>query len=120
MKLLSSILLIIVLLSSCSSSKTIYISNKTGSPITLLVDTSSNTTYSVAFKDSLNGLKIEKKKVFNFGKGKWRKEDKTSLEKLIQHTTLIKNGSRTAVDMPGKTKVSHISFNVEELWVNIK
>jgi len=120
MKHISTISIIVVMLSSCSSSKTVYISNKTGSPITLLVDNSYHTLYAFAIKDSLNGLKIENKKVFDFGKGKWTKEDKTSLEELIKHTKIIKDGSSTAIDMPNKTNVSHISFNVEELWVNIK
>lgn len=118
MRHISIISIIVVMLSSCSSSKTVYISNKTGSPITLLVDNSGHPSFS--FRDSLNGLKIENKKVFDFGKGKWTKEDKTSLEELIKQTRIIKDGSSTAIDMPNKTKVSHISFNVEELWVNIK
>lgn len=118
MKLLGSI--IMVMLASCSVPKTIYVSNKTGSPITLLVDSSYKTSHSPAFKDSINGLKIEKKKVFVFGKGKWTREDKDNLNELLKHTKIIKDGSGTAVDMPGKTRVSHISFNVEELWINIK
>ncbi|MGA0557203.1 hypothetical protein ACO2Q8_11165 [Larkinella sp. VNQ87] len=119
MKLIGSISLLVGILSSCGAPKTIYISNKTGSPITLLVDSSYNTS-NLAFKDSLNGVKIEKKKVFNFGNGKWTTEDKTSLENLIKHTKVLKEGSFTIIDMPNKTKVSHIRFDVEELWVNIK
>ena len=120
MKLLSAMSIITTLLSSCNPSKTVYISNKTGETITLLVDSSCQGTHPVTFDDSLNGLRIEKKKVLDFGEGKWSKEDKASLEELIKHTKIVKNGTETAVDMPHKTKVSHISFNVEELWVNIK
>lgn len=118
MKLPGSIL--IVMLASCNVPKTIYVSNKTGGPITLLVDSFYKTSHSPAFKDSINGLKIEKKKVFAFGKGKWTREDKDNLNELLRHTKIIKDGSETAAVMPGKTRVSHISFNVEELWVNIK
>lgn len=120
MKHISILSLSVIFLASCSASKTIYISNKTGSPITLLVDSSYTTTHIAFIKDSLNGLKIETKKVFDFGKGKWTKDDKNSLEELIKHTKIIKEESSAAIDMPGKTKVSHISFNVEELWLNIK
>lgn len=120
MKIVGSVIIVVILLASCSWSKTVYISNKTGSPITLLVDRSYSINYPVAFKDSLDGLSIEKKKVFDFGKGKWTKADKAGLVELIKHTKIIKDGSATAIDMPGKTRVSHISFNVEELWVNIK
>ena len=119
MKHIGYICILVGMLSSCSKSKTIFISNKTGSPITLVVESTYSTTRP-AFKDSLNGLKIEKKKVFNFGDGKWSKEDKASLENLIKHTKVIKEGSSTIARMPNKTKVSHISFDVEELWLEIK
>lgn len=120
MKLINSISILVVMLLSCNSSKTVFISNKTGSPITLLVDSSYNSNYPLVFKDSLDGLSIEKKKVLDFGKGKWTKQDKTSLEELLKHTKIIKYGSSTPIDLPDKTSISHISFNVEELWVNIK
>lgn len=120
MNFISIMSIIIVLLSSCSLSKTVYISNRTGKPVTLLVDSSYTDTHAVAFKDSLDGLRIEKKIVFDYGKGKWTKEDKANLEALLMHTKIIKDGSITAMDMPNKTKVSHISFDVEEFWVNIK
>lgn len=109
-----------VMLSSCSASKTIYISNKTGNSITLLVDSTYRNIYPIDFTDSLDGLKIERKKVFDYGKGKWAKNDKSNLEEVLKHIKIIKDSSKTAIDMPKKTKVSHISFNVEELWVNIK
>lgn len=118
MKLIASFSIVVALISSCSPVKTVYISNKTGSPITLVIDTTYHTSYT--FKDSLNGLRIENKKVINYGKGKWTKEDKASIEKLIKHIKVVKDGSSTAIDMPEKTKVSHISILVEELWLNIK
>ena len=120
MKLISAVSIVLVILSSCGASKTVYISNKTGNIITLLVDSSYMKTYPIAFTDSLNGLRIEEKKVFHYGKGKWTNSDKSSLKEVLRHTKIIKDSSKTAIDMPDKTKVSHISFNVEELWVNIK
>jgi hypothetical protein len=120
MKLISGASIVVVLFSSCSANKTVYISNKTGNTITLLVDSSYTNIYPIAFVDSLNGLRIENKKVFNYGKGKWTNEDKSNLEKVLHHTKIIKHDSGTATDLPVKMKVSHISFNVEELWINIK
>jgi hypothetical protein len=120
MKLINAISIAAIMLLSCNAPKTVYISNKTGSPITLLVDSSYQDNYHISFKDSLNGLRIEHKKVLDFGNGKWTKEDKTSLEELIKHAKIVKDRSNTAIKMPYKTKVSLISFNVEELWVNIK
>jgi len=108
------------MLLSCNPPKTVYISNKTGSPISLRVDSSYQNTHPVNFSDAINGLRIEKKKVLDFGKGKWTKEDKRSLEELIRHTRIVKDRSATAIDMPSETKVSLIRFNVEELWLNIK
>lgn len=119
-KLIHALLIAVVVLSSCSATKTVYISNKTGDPITLLVDTTYSSTYPIAFTDSLNGLRIEKKKIFDYGGGKWTKNDKSHLEEVLKHIRIMKDGSKTAIDMPGKTDVSHISFNVEELWINIK
>lgn len=120
MKLISIVSIVVVVLSSCSARRTVYISNKTGNTITLLVDSSYRSKYPIAFTDSLNGLEIEEKKVFDYGKGKWTKDDKSNLEEVLKHTKIMKDSSKTAIDMPDKTKVSHISFNVEELWVNIK
>lgn len=120
MKLIGSIAIATMTLLSCNPPKTVYISNKTNIPIRLLVESSYQNTRPDNFRDSINGLRIEKKKVLNFGTGKWTKEDKTSLEELIKHTKIVKDGSAKVIDMPGKTKVSHISLNVEELWLNIK
>jgi len=119
-KLFNALLIIDFLFSSCSARKTVYISNKTGNVITLLVDTSYSSKYRIAFTDSLNSLRIEKKKVFDYGGGKWTKKDKSDLEAMLKHTRIIKDGSKTAICLHGKTEVSHISFNVEELWINIK
>ncbi|WP_330444520.1 hypothetical protein [Flavobacterium sp. C4GT6] len=113
MKLISAVLIVVVLLSSCSARKTIYISNKTGNPITLLVDSFYRATHTIAFTDSLDGLRIAHKKVFDYGKGKWTKDDKSNLEEVLKNTKVISDSSKTAIDTPHKTKVSHISLNVE-------
>jgi hypothetical protein len=120
MKPIISILIAATMLLSCNPPKTVYISNKTDRPISLLVDSSYQSTHPVNFKDSINGLRIEKKKVLDFGKGKWTKEDKKILEELIKHTRIVRDGNAKATDTPIKTEVSLISFNVEELWLNIK
>lgn len=120
MNLISSIPIATSMLLSCNAPKTVYISNRTNNPITLLVDSSFQNTHPANFRDAINGLRIEKKKVLDFGKGKWTKQEKTSLEELMRHTKIVKDGSAKAIDMPTKTKVSHIRFNVEELWLNIK
>lgn len=120
MKRIGFIGIVSMILLSCNPQKTVYISNKTGSPISLRVDSSYQNNHSIGFINAINGLRIEKKKVFDFGKGKWTKEDKSSLEELMRYTRIVKDGSSTAIDMPSKTKVSHIRFNVEEIWLNIK
>ena len=120
MKLVSAVLIVVVLLSSCTARKTVYISNKTGNTIILQVDSSYRPTHATAFTDSLNGLRIAHKKVFDYGKGKWTKDDKSNLEDVLKHTKVINDSSKTAIDLPPKTKVSHIRFDVEELWVKIK
>lgn len=55
MKVISAVLIVVVLLSSCSAGKTVYISNKTGDTIALLVDSSCRATCPIAFTDSLDG-----------------------------------------------------------------
>lgn len=120
MKLKSIGAMALALLSSCSPPKTVYITNKTGNAITLVVDSTYMKGNSNPFADSLDQLTINRKKVFNYGKGKWTKADKARLQELLKHTRMIKDGSNTPVSLPGKTNVSLISFNVEELWLNIK
>lgn len=120
MKVIRALTSLVVLLSSCGATKTVYISNKTGDTITLWMDSSYINRYPISFTDSLNGLRIVDKKVFNYGKGKWTKTDKNTLEEVLHHTKIVKDGTHTPIEIPEKTKVSHIRFNVEELWVTIK
>ncbi|MDR7131822.1 hypothetical protein J2X69_004187 [Algoriphagus sp. 4150] len=88
-KLISTLSIVVVLLSSCSAGKTVYISNKTGNTITLLIDSSYINTNAVAFTDSLNRLRKEDKKVFDYGKGKWTKDEKSKLEEVFEHSKFI-------------------------------
>lgn len=120
MKVISAVLIVAVTLSSCSTNRTVYISNKTGTAITLVVDSSYINTHPIAFTDSLDGVRITDKKVLDYGKGKWTKDDKSNLQELLTHTRIIKDSSKTAIPMPGKTSVSYIRLGVEELWVTIK
>jgi hypothetical protein len=95
-------------------------SNRTDKPITLLVDSNFFITSGIAFKDSLNGVRIVKKKLIDFGKGKWADADKSNLENLLRHTTIMTDDSVERPTMPVGTNVQHIRLMVEELWVKIK
>lgn len=116
MKRIGYISFLMGILSSCSSPKTIFISNKTGTPITLLVDATYATT-NAAFRDSLSGLAVEKKEVFNFGDGKWTTQDKADLELLLAHSKILNQQNN---QVPAKVTVSYITLGVEELWIVIK
>ena len=109
-----------ILFASCSTTKTVFISNRLGKPLTLQIDTSFDALSQIAFKDSLDGLKIIDKKVIVFGKGKWTKDDKTDLEKLLLNTKVIINEHNHNVLIPFDVKLNHISLNVEELCLQIK
>lgn len=117
---LSTASLTVVLLTSCTTNKTLFISNRTGNPITLIVDSTFMDSSAKTISDSLNGLKIEDKKVFYYGKGKWTKEDKSKLEEVLKHTKSLSTDANEVIEMSNKTKVSHIRFIVEELWIKIK
>jgi len=117
---LSTASLTVVLLTSCTTNKTLFISNRTGNPITLMVDSTFMDSSTKTISDSLNGLKIEDKKVFDYGKGKWTKEDKSKLEEVLKHTKSLSTDANEVIEMSNKTKVSHIRFIVEELWIKIK
>lgn len=117
---LSTASLTVVLLTSCTTNKTLFISNRTGNPITLMVDSTFMDSSAKTISDSLNGLKIEDKKVFDYGKGKWTKEDKSKLEEVLKHTKSLSTDANEVIEMSNKTKVSHIRFIVEELWIKIK
>ena len=106
------------LLIACSSNKTVFVSNKLNRPITLSVDNTYISTQGIVFKDSLEGKKIEKSLIINFGKGKWSNQDKSDLENLFKNSKITEEATNKVMDT--KIKVRHISLNVEELWVIIK
>lgn len=102
---------------SCSSTRTIFISNKLSKPIYIQLLRNYNVN-NIALKDSINHKSIDKKLVINFGNGKWSKQDESDLNNLLQQSTIIEKESKKQV-YP-KIKVRHINLNVEELWVIIK
>ncbi|RIV18790.1 hypothetical protein DYU11_27085 [Fibrisoma montanum] len=106
------------MLSACNPNKTVFISNKTGSTITLRIDEDYKGS-EVAFTDSLNGLVVKDKKVFDFGKGRWTKDDKAHLEELLRHTKIVREGNAAKAEVSKSINVSLIRFDVEELWVRI-
>lgn len=55
---------------TCSSNKTVFVSNKLGKPITLSVDSTYIPIHVTAFKDSLDGKKKSKKTSHQFWKRK--------------------------------------------------
>ncbi|NBB30984.1 hypothetical protein [Cellulophaga sp. BC115SP] len=101
---------------SCSSTRTIFISNKLRKPIYIQLLSYYNAN-NIALKDSINHKSIDKKLVINFGNGKWSKLDESDLKNLLQQSTIIEKESKKQV-YP-KIQVRHISLNVEELWVVI-
>lgn len=113
-----SFIFILVLFTTCSSNKTVFVSNKLGKPITLSVDSTYIPIHVTAFKDSLDGKKNQKKLVINFGKGRWSNQDKSDLEKLFKNSKIIEDATKKEIQT--KIKVRRISLNVEELWVIIK
>jgi hypothetical protein len=109
-----------VLFVACSSNKTVFVSNKLNTPITLSADSTYLSSHGVAFKDSLNGKRIESSLVINFGKGKWSKEDKAELENTLRRMKMLSDGNDIHQPLPKDLKMRHISLSVEELWVIIK
>lgn len=112
-----SLLIFLGFMVSCSSSKTIFISNKLGEPINIQIF-SNYKANNIALKDSINNKSIDKKLVINFGYGKWSKQDESDLHNLLRQSIIIEKVSKKQV-YP-KIQVKHISLNVEELWVIIK
>lgn len=109
-----------ILLVSCSVNKTVFVSNKLGKAITLVIDSTYTQPNGIAIKDSLNGRSIEKSLVIDFGKGKWTKTDKVALENIVLHTKVLINNDSTIVPIPFNFKLNLIRLSLEELWLQIK
>lgn len=99
---------------SCSSTKTVFITNKLGKAITIQVDSNFSQENSHEFKTILNGKKIDNKLKVNFGNGKWNKQDKADLENLFAHTRFLDINN---FDTRAAIEISYIRLGVEELWV---
>lgn len=115
---------ITLLFISCNPPKTLYLSNKTGKAITLVIDenlTVDKQSEQTKFIDSLNGKFIEPGHiVINFGEGKWNKNDRKNLKAILSKANVIVEGSEERHPLPGDIKVEHISLFVEELLVRFR
>jgi hypothetical protein len=107
---------------SCSSPRKLYISNKLHNTVTLKVnnDAVESAPGQAAFADSLNGRQIQPGHlILDFGKGKWTKQDRESLEALLDNIQVVKDGQEGSFTLPN-TRVGHIGMFVNELIVRIK
>jgi hypothetical protein len=120
MKYISLICFLAIVLVGCNAPKTIIITNKLKTPITLSLDSGTSLINGITIKDSLDGKRITKSLLLNFGPGKWTNDDKAALESIMKNTKMMMDGSAEKIPLPPTTKVRHISLRVEELWVNIK
>lgn len=108
------ILLATVTLSSCSSEKTVFITNKTGKALFVTVAKNDRPESATNFCRSLDSLEIGKKRKIPFGTGKWSREERNDLEQMLNHAHFH--------DLKGKELSPHFSIRyirlgVEELWV---
>ncbi len=107
---------------SCIHPRTLYISNKTGEPVTLIVESDSlkkNPSLSVSFRDSINGRHVDPGyTILNFGKGKWEAADKQNLKNVLSETKVIIGSSNKAVALP-QTRIKHYGWFVNELIFKI-
>lgn len=120
--ILASLMVSVFFLVSCSSQKTVYITNKLDKAITLSVNDSIKTDQSttLAFKDSLNNRRIEPGRlVIHFGEGKWKKEDQISLKNMLLRTKLSVDGDSITYRFPTTLRVQYIRLMVEELYIKI-
>jgi hypothetical protein len=120
-KIIAAVFLIVV--SSCTNPRTIYISNTTDKSVTLLVekyalaDTVSQWT---AFKDSLHGKQIKPGHIkIDFGKGKWNSDDQSNLESMLPRIIVLQNGNSQPFKLPKDTRIKHYGWIANELVLRI-
>ena len=116
-------ILITMLIMSCSTPRRLYLSNKTDKTITLQVDNDFVTekgTIQSAFKDALNGKRIEASGhiIINFGAGKWNTAAEKSLKNLLQNISVIKEGNAKNFRLPNDIHIGHGLF-IPELIIKI-
>ncbi|UOE51370.1 hypothetical protein MTO98_09795 [Mucilaginibacter sp. SMC90] len=100
----------------------LYLSNKTGKAITLIVDSNAdvnNGSMEAAFQKALNGKRIDKSPVtISFGKGKWTIADEQALKKMLQNITLMEDDGRTGFKLPKEQIIGH-GILIPELVIEI-
>ncbi len=109
-----------VLLVSCSSVKTVYISNHLGTPVLIRVDTLMIAHEARPFIDSLQNAVVSRRLIINYGKGKWLKRDKAVLEEFWQRVKFFTPPGTKEVEVKGRSRIRYIRLGVEELWINIR
>jgi hypothetical protein len=117
-----SIVLALLLNTSCTMSKRIYLSNKTDKTVTLVVDSNFEVgegTMLSDFKTSLNGKRIEPGHItIHFESGKWSKSDEENLKALLLHLDVVKDGTSESFRLPQSLKIGRGIF-IQELIVTI-
>lgn len=112
----------ILFLMSCTPPRTLYISNKTGKAVTLIVeaDSTKKASYQIAsFRDSINARRIDPGHIIlNFGAGKWRTADKEDLKAVLSKTKVLTGSSNGTHPLP-HTKIKHYGWLVNELVFRI-
>lgn len=72
------------------------------------------------FKDSLNEKSVGPGHVIvNFGKGTWNKSDKNSFKIVLSKVSVIVDGRKDTLRLPGNIQVVHYGLFVNELVVKI-
>ena len=108
---------------SCNKPRRLYISNETGKPLTIAISAdleSGKGAMKDKFKDSLNGLRMEKGHItISYGIGKWSKKDKEDLKIILENVTLKVDGDTGVYRLPKDIKIGN-GILIPELIVNIK
>ena len=119
---ISLLIILPILVMACNRPRRLYLSNKTETAITLIVDSNFETgegSILSAFKDSLNGKRIAPGHItINFGQGKWDNLDKESLRTLLQNVEVVKEDNAGSFKLPKDFPIGNGIF-IPELIVKI-
>jgi len=119
----TSLIIVAMLSISCNKPRRLYISNETGKPLTIAISAdleSGKGAMKDKFKDSLNGLRMEKGHItISYGIGKWSKKDKEDLKIILENVTLKVDGDTGVYRLPKDIKIGN-GILIPELIVNIK
>lgn len=117
------LLLITILIVSCSSPRTLYVSNRLHHDILLSVDTTLSKNMplqALLFVDSLNGRRIPPGHlIISFGTGKWTKQDKENLKMVMQRIRVVDERKSDNADLPLDIRIVHYGSFVNELVVKM-